>query len=99
MILLDSIIQYIGFVIASKFYSLQRFNRPNLFQIDLITDILFLIDMVMNFRTTFVNADGLVILTSKKMATHYLKGWFIVDCLTAVPWQFLQLISPASKVG
>ncbi|XP_063681896.1 potassium voltage-gated channel subfamily H member 5-like [Bolinopsis microptera] len=63
--------------------------------IDLITDILFLIDMVMNFRTTFVNADGLVILTSKKMATHYLKGWFIVDLLTAVPWQFLQLIKPA----
>ncbi|KAL5254586.1 hypothetical protein ACHWQZ_G014137 [Mnemiopsis leidyi] len=59
--------------------------------VDLITDILFVIDLIINFRTTFVNADGLVILNNKKMALHYLKGWFAVDFVTAIPWQFLQL--------
>lgn len=64
--------------------------------IDLITDIVFIIDLITNFRTTFVNADGLVIQNSRKMASHYLKGWFAVDFLTAIPWQFLQLLVKSS---
>lgn len=62
----------------------------------MLTDILFIIDLIMNYRTTYVNADGLVIINSKKMATHYLKSWFAVDFVTALPWQFLQSLLKTS---
>lgn len=53
--------------------------------------MLYFVDIMLNFRTTFINADGLVIEDSRKMASHYLQGWFFIDCLTALPWQIFQI--------
>lgn len=60
--------------------------------IDVITDVVFLIDLALNFRTTYVNADGLVIGDGLKMAKHYLRGWFTIDACSSIPWQCIQLV-------
>lgn len=49
----------------------------------------FVPDIVLNFRTTFVNRKGEVVSISSSIALHYLKGWFVVDLLAALPFDLL----------
>ena len=53
---------------------------------ELIVDIMFLIDIVINFRTTYVNSKEEVVSDSKRIAFHYFKGWFAIDLVAAVPF-------------
>lgn len=46
-------------------------------------------DIVLNFRTTFVNRKGEVVSDSKLIALNYLRGWFFVDFLAAIPFDHL----------
>lgn len=38
-------------------------------------------DILINFKTTFVNKKGEVIMKSRQIVTHYLRGWFFCDLL------------------
>lgn len=61
--------------------------------IDLLVDFFFLIDIFVNFRTTYVNKQDEVVSNTSKIAIHYFKGWFIVDLVAAIPLDLcLQLI-------
>uniref|UniRef100_A0A914DXK7 Cyclic nucleotide-binding domain-containing protein n=1 Tax=Acrobeloides nanus TaxID=290746 RepID=A0A914DXK7_9BILA len=57
--------------------------------IDLIVDIMFIIDIIINFRTTYVNENDEVVSHPGKIANHYFKGWFIIDLIAAVPFDLL----------
>lgn len=46
-------------------------------------------DIVLNFRTTFVSRKGEVVSDSKLIALNYLRGWFVVDFLAAIPFDHL----------
>uniref|UniRef100_A0A1B0C0J4 PAC domain-containing protein n=1 Tax=Glossina palpalis gambiensis TaxID=67801 RepID=A0A1B0C0J4_9MUSC len=46
-------------------------------------------DILLNFRTTFVSSKGEVVSDSKLIAINYLKGWFVVDLLAALPFDHL----------
>ena len=48
--------------------------------IDLIVDIMFIADILINFRTTYLHS-GEVVMDAKKIAINYVKGWFIIDYL------------------
>ncbi|XP_070579996.1 voltage-gated inwardly rectifying potassium channel KCNH2-like isoform X2 [Ptychodera flava] len=65
-----------------------RYGDP-LVIIDLIVDCMFIVDIFINFRTTYVNKHHEVISHPKKIATHYLKGWFAIDALAAIPFDLL----------
>lgn len=56
--------------------------------IDLIVDVIFISDIFINFRTTFVR-DGEVISNARKIAVNYAKGWFIIDAAAAIPFDLL----------
>ncbi len=57
---------------------------------DTIVEIFFIIDIVINFRTTYIDKkSGRIITQQKLIALHYLKGWFIVDFLAALPFEAL----------
>lgn len=49
----------------------------------------FISDIILNFRTTYVSSKGEVVSNSKSIALNYFKGWFIVDLLSALPFDFL----------
>lgn len=51
--------------------------------------IIFPPDIVLNFRTTYVSRKGEVVSNSKSIAVNYLKGWFFVDLVAALPFDFL----------
>ncbi|VIO92202.1 potassium voltage-gated channel subfamily H member 6, putative [Brugia malayi] len=65
-----------------------RFSEP-LEIIDLIVDIMFIVDIIINFRTTYVNENDEVVSHPGKIAIHYFKGWFIIDMIAAVPFDLL----------
>ncbi|RNA06570.1 potassium voltage-gated channel subfamily H member 2-like, partial [Brachionus plicatilis] len=66
--------------------------------IDFIVDIMFIIDILINFRTTYVNKNDQVVSHSGKIALHYFKGWFLIDVVAAIPFD-LMLIGSDTKEG
>ncbi|XP_006741144.1 potassium voltage-gated channel subfamily H member 6 isoform X3 [Leptonychotes weddellii] len=57
--------------------------------VDLIVDIMFVVDIVINFRTTYVNTNDEVVSHPRRIAVHYFKGWFLIDMVAAIPFDLL----------
>ncbi len=59
--------------------------------LELLIDILFGIDIFINFMTTYEDPVTLATVTDhKKIAIEYLKGWFLLDVLACFPFQILE---------
>jgi len=59
---------------------------------NLCVDLMFIVDILINFRTTFVKqSTDEVISSPKQIALHYLKTWFLVDFVAAIPFEFMVL--------
>ncbi|XP_042311424.1 potassium voltage-gated channel subfamily H member 3 [Sceloporus undulatus] len=56
---------------------------------DLSVEILFILDIVLNFRTTFVSKSGQVVFDPHAIFLHYLTRWFMLDLLAALPFDLL----------
>ncbi|XP_064881078.1 potassium voltage-gated channel subfamily H member 7-like [Oncorhynchus nerka] len=57
--------------------------------VDLMVDIMFIVDILINFRTTYVNLNEEVVSHPAKIAIHYFKGWFLIDMVAAIPFDLL----------
>ena len=73
----------------------QFLNNPVL---DLVVDLFFLIDIAINFRTTYVNCNDEIVSHTSKIAVHYFKGWFLIDLLAASPL-FFDFLFRNTQVG
>ena len=78
--------------------SYTRYLNP-LTIIDLIVDIMFIIDILINFRTTYVNKNDEVVSHPGKIAVHYFKGWFLIDVVAAIPFDLLLFGSETDEVS
>ncbi|XP_044592116.1 potassium voltage-gated channel subfamily H member 8 isoform X1 [Cotesia glomerata] len=56
---------------------------------DVIVEAIFIVDILLNFRTTYVSKKGNVVLSGGKIAINYLKRWFLIDLLAALPFDLL----------
>lgn len=75
----------------------ERYSEP-LTIIDLIVDIMFIVDIFINFRTTYVNKNDEVVSHPGKIAVHYFKGWFLIDVVAAIPFDLLLFGSETDEV-
>ena len=66
--------------------------------IDLIVDIMFLADILINFRTTYLH-NGEVVTDPQKIALNYVKGWFVIDSVAAIPFDLLLFGTGTSDVS
>ncbi|XP_016323547.1 potassium voltage-gated channel subfamily H member 6-like [Sinocyclocheilus anshuiensis] len=57
--------------------------------VDLVVDVMFIIDILINFRTTYVNHNDEVVSNPTRIAQHYFKGWFLIDIVAAIPFDLL----------
>ncbi|XP_063366469.1 potassium/sodium hyperpolarization-activated cyclic nucleotide-gated channel 2 isoform X7 [Cydia amplana] len=59
-----------------------------------LSDTIFLIDIVVNFRTGIMQQDNAeqVILDPKLIAKHYLRTWFFLDLISSIPLDYIFLI-------
>ncbi|XP_078450277.1 voltage-gated delayed rectifier potassium channel KCNH8-like [Lampetra planeri] len=67
---------------------------------DIAGEILFIIDIMLNFRTTYVSRSGQVVYDGRSVCLHYVSTWFFVDLIAALPFDVLYAlnISVASVV-
>ncbi|XP_071451245.1 voltage-gated delayed rectifier potassium channel KCNH8 [Hetaerina americana] len=63
-------------------------GRPSVVS-DVLVEALFIIDIILNFRTTYVSGKGEVVSDGRSIALHYVRGWFLVDLLAALPFDLL----------
>lgn len=57
-----------------------------------------MIDILINFRTTFVNGQDEVVSHPGRIAVHYLSGWFLIDLVAAIPFDLLLVGSNTDEV-
>lgn len=75
-----------------------RYNDP-LTITDLLVDVMFIIDILINFRTTYVNKNDEVVSHPGRIAIHYFKGWFLIDVVAAIPFDLLLFGSETDEVS
>jgi len=62
-------------------------NSLNLENISYIfIDLLFVCDLIINFFKSFYNFDEQLVTKSEKIFIHYLKRYFIIDLISAIPY-------------
>lgn len=59
----------------------------------------FIVDILINFRTTFVNGQDEVVSHPGRIAVHYLSGWFLIDLVAAIPFDLLLVGSDTDEVS
>ncbi|KAM4623472.1 voltage-gated delayed rectifier potassium channel KCNH4-like [Polymixia lowei] len=56
---------------------------------DIAVEMLFILDIILNFRTTFVSQSGQVVYEARSICIHYATTWFFVDLVAALPFDLL----------
>ncbi len=54
-------------------------SADNLAKIDLIFDLLFLVDIIVNFVSAFYDEYGEIVVDFKSIFINYITGWFWID--------------------
>lgn len=54
--------------------------------VDSIVDVVFFVDIILNFHTTFVGTAGEVVSDPRIIRMNYLKTWFVIDLLSCLPY-------------
>lgn len=47
------------------------------------------VDIILNFRTTYVSQSGQVVYDARSIYLHYCTTWFFVDLIAALPFDLL----------
>ena len=73
------------------------------FWLETCFDMLFLVDIVLNFNSAYINDEGLLETNRSKIAKTYLKGWFLIDGPSSLPtepvMELIGLAIPDSGIG
>ncbi|CAE1284310.1 KCNH7 [Acanthosepion pharaonis] len=83
---------------ATRLKNAETSKADPLVIIDLLVDIMFIADILINFRTTFLQ-NGEVASDPQLIAKHYVKGWFLIDAIAAIPFDLLLFGSGTSDVS
>ncbi|KAL0985201.1 hypothetical protein UPYG_G00154020 [Umbra pygmaea] len=68
-------------------------NTPPWIIFNVVSDTLFLVDLVLNFRTGIVKEDSTeILLDPKAIRQRYLKSWFTVDFVSSIPVDYIFLM-------
>ncbi|CAL8070803.1 unnamed protein product [Calicophoron daubneyi] len=59
---------------------------------DIIVEILYIVDILLSFITTYVSKSGQVVYETRAIALNYLKGWFLLDLVAAIPFDIILAI-------
>ena len=67
---------------------------------DLVLDLIFWLDIFMNFVTAYMDNDGEIITDYRAIARYYTRSWFIIDLASTLPWGlFIRAASGVAEDG
>lgn len=59
--------------------------------VDAVGDVVFVLDVVLNFHTAFIRNHTLI--TDKgEIARGYLRSWFLIDAVGSIPWTLMMFV-------
>lgn len=53
---------------------------------DILIDFLFFLDIILTFRTAYVDNQGTLVVDPKKIRANYIRGMFVPDWLSTIPF-------------
>ena len=63
---------------------------PAWMSIWLIIDVVFLVDIILTFCTTFTDSfTNVEVFDHKRIALKYLKSWFVIDLISCIPFDII----------
>lgn len=63
-------------------------------QLYIVSENVFTLDLLLAFNSSFYNKDGTALVRSCPQIAHrYLRSWFVVDLLVAIPFDSIRLLS------
>jgi hypothetical protein len=74
------------------FLSEELNNRDPAFVFQLFVDMFFIIDVILNFYTGYRDENERLILDGRAIRRHYLHGWFFIDFVGAIPFDYIIFI-------
>ena len=66
--------------------SLEDSGAPEI--INYFIDVFFICDVLLNFRSGFIDEAGVVELRSSPVFNNYVYGWFLIDLCSSIPWDW-----------
>jgi hypothetical protein len=67
--------------------------------LDLVTDVIFVLDIVFNFRTGIISSTGALVSDASTIARVYMRGWLAVDVLSCLPITYITLLAGEESGG
>ena len=63
-------------------------NKPStfIFGVEVIVDLIYFCDIIIQFFLAYITFDEILITKLRLIALHYIFSWFILDILTAIPF-------------
>lgn len=58
------------------------------FVVTTVINVYFLLDICMTFMTGYINSKGMLVLDLKKVSQKYARGWFVLDLIAGIPWEW-----------
>ena len=58
-----------------------------------------ILDILLNFRTSYVNKKGEVVTSPKSIAVNYMRGWFLLDLVAALPFDLVSARNIKVKIS
>lgn len=69
-------------------------NDPKFwFGFDAVSDAYFIVDIIINCRTAYVDSNQKIIADQKKVFKHYVKTWFFIDIVACLPVNYVLYIA------
>lgn len=100
-ILIVLIATFNGFVLPYQVAFLTHYGSFDYYDIiDIVIDIIFWIDILINFRTTYLDTKSSEeIMDAKMIALKYVRGRFWIDLLSVLPVNYLEYIIPDASTS
>jgi len=74
-------------------------KSPTASAVDMAVEAFFIIEIFMNFFTTYLDEDGTEISHPLFIATKYAKSWLIIDLISSIPSEMVVRVYQASQSG
>lgn len=55
----------------------------------LVVNVYFMMDILVTFFTGFLNDDGVLVMSPKKIAVRYARSWLVPDLIAGIPWEWI----------
>lgn len=90
---------YLTLEIPLRIAFISKVNKHSaLFWIDLLTDLIFFLDVLKRFRTGYFTDEFLseVVMDQKRIKVSYIKSWFLIDLISSVPMDLFAINQDSS---